>query len=138
MAHAPVDVLVAEFKDGEFHGQMARALTDLVERGVIHIIDLVFVRKDEDGNVAMIELDDLGDFSAAYAPLDGEYGGLLSDSDLAAATADLEPGTAAGLLVWENVWAADFVAALRSAGGQVVAYDRIPADVVDEAFAGID
>ena len=60
-----------------------------------------------------------------YDPLDGEYGGLLSDSDIAAATADLEPGTAAGLLVWENVWAADFVAALRSAGGQVVAYERI-------------
>ena len=68
MPHAPVDVLVAEFKGGEFHGQMASALTDLVERDVIHIIDLVFVRKDEEGNVTMVELDDLGDFSAAVRP----------------------------------------------------------------------
>ena len=138
MPHAPVDVLVAEFKGGEFHGQVARALTDLVERGLIHIIDLVFVRKDDEGNVTMLELDDLGDAAVAYAPVDGEYGGLLSDSDIAAATADLEPGTAAGLLVWENLWAAEFVAALREAGGQVVAYERIPADVVDEAFTDID
>jgi hypothetical protein len=138
MPHAPVDVLVAEFKGGEFHGQMASALTDLVERNLIHIIDLVFVRKDEEGTVTLVELDDLGDLGSVYGSLEGEYGGLLSDSDIAAATADLEPGTAAGLLVWENVWAADFVAALRSAGGQVVAYERIASDAVEDAFAGID
>ena len=138
MPHAPVDVLVAEFKGGEFHGQMASALTDLVERNLIHIIDLVFVRKDEEGTVTLVELDDLGDLGSVYGSLEGEYGGLLSDSDIAAATADLEPGTAAGLLVWENVWAADFVAALRSAGGRVVAYERIASDAVEDAFAGID
>jgi len=133
-----VDFLLARFEHGQFHGQMADALADLVDKGIIHIIDLVFVRKEDDGTITTFELDDLGELASAYNNVDGEAGGLLSQEDLQAAAEDLEPGTAAGLLVWENVWAQGFVEALRSAGGEVVAYDRIPAADIEQAYADLE
>jgi hypothetical protein len=138
MPLGPVDFLLARFEHGQFHGQMAEALADLVDKGIIHIIDLVFLRKEDDGTITTFEIDDLGELGSAYDDLDGEAGGLLSEEDLLAAAEDLEPGTAAGLLVWENVWAQGFVEALRSAGGEVIAYDRIPAADIEDAFAGLD
>jgi len=135
MPLGPVDFMFATFEGGEFHGQMAKALADLVEKGLIHVIDLVFIRKEEDGALTVLEIDELGDLALAYGDLDGEYGGLVSAGDLVEAAAELEPGTAAALLVWENVWAKDLADAMRSAGGQVLALERIPAEAVEASFA---
>ena len=138
MEIGPVDYLLATFVDGKFRGEMAVALADLVDKGLIHIIDLVFISKDADGSIIAQEIDALdGELSGTFATVDGEYGGLLSEADLALAAEDLPPGTAAGLLVWENVWAKDFATALRNAGGEVLAYDRIPAADIEQAFAGL-
>ncbi len=138
MEIGPVDYLLATFVDGKFRGEMAAALANLVDKGIIHIIDLVFISKAEDGSIIAQEIDALdGDLDGSYAKLDGEYGGLLSEADLALAAQDLPPGSAAGLLVWENVWAKDFATALRNAGGEVLAYDRIPADDIELAFADL-
>ncbi len=138
MEIGPVSYLLATFVDGKFRGEMAGALTDLVERGLIHIIDLVFISKAEDGSIIASEIDDLDDEQGGgYSTIEGEYGGLLSESDLAEAAADLMPGTAAGLLVWENVWARDFASALRNAGGEVLAFAQIPPEDVDLAFTGL-
>jgi hypothetical protein len=136
MEIGPVSYLLATFVDGKFRGEMAGALANLVDRGLIHIIDLVFISKAEDGSIIASEIDDLEDGSG-YATIEGEYGGLLSESDLTEAAADLPPGTAAGLLVWENVWAREFTTALRSAGGEVLAFAQIPAEDVDLAFADL-
>ena len=138
MPLGPVDFLLARFEQGQFHGQMASALADLVDKGLIHIIDLVFVRKEDDGSITAFELDDLGELGAAYDSVEGEAGGLLSEEDLAEAAAELEPGTAAALLVWENLWAKDFADAMRSAGGEVLAYERIPAGEIEAAYADLD
>jgi len=138
MPLGPVDFMFASFEGGEFHGQMAKALADLVEKGLIHIIDLVFIRKEEDGTLTTLEIDELGDLALAYGELEGEYGGLVSDEDLAEAAAELEPGTAAALLVWENVWAKDFADAMRSAGGQVLVLERIPAEAVEASYSELD
>lgn len=137
MATGPVNVLVVGFVDGDFHGQMATALADLIDRGLVRIQDLVFISKDAEGNVTAVELDALGDTADQYARLDGEIGGLLSEADLAHAGADLAPGTAAAVLVWENLWSRDFTAALSSAGGTVLGFHQIPADDVDAAFAAL-
>ena len=137
MATGPVNVMIVGFADGDFHGQMATAIADLIERGLVRVIDLVFVSKDTEGNVAAVELDALGTTADDYAGLDGEIGGLLSDEDLARAGAELAPGTAAAVLVWENLWSRDFQAALSSAGGTVLAFHQIPADDVDAAFAAL-
>src|ERR1700712_1069605 len=138
MEIGPVDYLLATFVDGKFRGEMAVALADLGDKGLIHIIDLVFISKDADGSIIAQEIDALdGELSGTFATVDGEYGGLLSEADLALAAEDLPPCTAAGLLVWENVWAKDFATALRNAGGEVLAYDRIPAADIEQAFAGL-
>jgi len=138
MPLGPVDFLLARFEHGQFHGQMASALADLVDKGLVHIIDLVFVRKEDDGTITAFELDDLGELGSAYDSVEGEAGGLLSEEDLQQAAAELEPGTAAGLLVWENLWAKDFADALRSAGGEVLAIERIPAAEIEAAYADLD
>ena len=134
----PVDIVVVGFDNDDFHGELATNLADLVESGLIHIIDLVFVRKDEDGTVAAIEVDNLDKRLAdAYADLDGESGGLLSDADLDFITADVPAGTSCGLLVYENVWARKLASSLRDAGGFVLFQDRIPAPEVEAAFAAL-
>ena len=139
MQRGPVDFLVAEFQEGSFHGGLTTAIARLVEQNIVHIIDLVFISKDADGNVEAIEIDALDDEAAEfYSGLDGEYGGLLSDEDLSAAGADLAPGSAAGLIVYENVWAREFLAALGEAGGTVISQARIPAEDVEVAFAGLE
>ncbi|RIJ71289.1 hypothetical protein D1871_14815 [Nakamurella silvestris] len=115
---------------------MAAALADLVDRGIIHVIDLVFVRKDSVGNVAVIELDDLDEATGAvYESLSGEYGGLLNDEDIENAASDLAAGTGEVLIVWENLWAAGLIAAIGAAGGTVAEDLHIPAEIAEQALA---
>jgi uncharacterized membrane protein len=126
----PVDYILVEWPGRQPNGEVAPHLVDLVDRGLIRILDLSFVTKDEDGIVAGIELADLGDGAAELEVFEGASSGLLSDDDLTEAAAALEPGTAAAVLVYENTWAAPFAAAVRRSGGQLVASGRIPVQAI--------
>jgi hypothetical protein len=125
----PVDYLVVEFPAdrANFSGEVAKELTALVDRDVVRILDLVLMRKNADGSV---EADELADVDKAevgeLARLEGDLALLLAADDVDAIGAALEPGSIAGVLVWENRWAGPFGAAVRRAGGQMVATGRIP------------
>jgi uncharacterized membrane protein len=131
----PIDYLLVEWPGRQPNGEVAPHLVDLVDRGLIRILDLAFVAKDEDGTVAGLELADLGDGAAELEVFEGASSGLLSDDDLTEAAAALEPGTSAAILVFENTWAAPFASAVRRSGGQLVASGRIP---VDDVLAALD
>jgi hypothetical protein len=136
MPLGPVEYILIAFPGNRFNGRIVPALHELVASGTIHIIDLLFIKKDAAGNVLVVELDSAADDEAApFADLDGEYGGLLSPEDIELAAADLPLDSSAGLLVWENVWAARFAEAVRGAGGQVIANERIPHAFVEAALA---
>jgi uncharacterized membrane protein len=126
----PVDYILVEWPGRQPNGEVAPHLVDLVDRGLIRILDLAFVTKDEDGTVAGIELADLGDGAGELEVFEGASSGLLSDDDLTEAAAALEPGTSAAILVFENTWAAPFAAAVRRSGGQLVASGRIPVQAI--------
>ncbi len=126
----PIDYLLVEWPGRQPNGEVAPHLIDLVERGLIRILDLSFVTKDEDGSVAGLELSDLGDGATELEVFEGASSGLLSDDDLTEAAAALEPGTSAAILVFENTWAAPFATADRRSGGQLVASGRIPVQAV--------
>ena len=132
----PVDYLVVEFPGSRMTGEGLPLLVDLVDRGIIRILDFVFVKKELDGSVTGLELTDIdGDGELDLAVFSGVSSGLLDDEDLAEAGGVLEPGSSAGVLVYENVWAAPFAAALRRGGGQLVASGRIP---VQALLASLD
>jgi hypothetical protein len=118
--------------------EAAPHLIDLVDRGLIRILDLVFHHKDEDGWLARLEISDLGDQVEAFADFEGAPSRLLSDEDTDEAGSALEPGTSAALLVYENRWAAPFASVLRRSGGQLVATGRIPIQAVLAALDAAD
>jgi hypothetical protein len=123
----PIDLVVIEFPDGEPKGEAAPLLVDLVDRGVIRILDLMFIRKDEDGTVTALEIGDFdGDGTVDLRVFEGASSGLLGDDDAESAGETLQPGSAAALIVFENRWAAPFATAIRRAGGQLAAFERIP------------
>jgi hypothetical protein len=126
----PIDYILVEWPGRQPNGEVAPHLVDLVDRGLIRILDLVFISKDEDGNLAALEIADLGGEVAELAVFEGASSGLLGDEDLEEAGGVLEPGTSAALLVFENSWAAPFVSAVRRSGGELVASGRIPAEDV--------
>jgi hypothetical protein len=122
----PIDYVVVEWPGQQPTGEAAPLLVDLVDRGLIRVLDLAFVTKGEDGSVARLEISDLGEQVEELGIFDGASSGLLSDDDVGDAGTALEPGTSAALLVYENSWAAPFAAAVRRSGGQLVASGRIP------------
>jgi dihydroorotase-like cyclic amidohydrolase len=126
----PIDYLVIEWPGRQPTGEAAPFLVDLVERGLIRILDLAFIAKAEDGSVAGLEISDLGQEVEELKVFEGASSGLLSEDDTAEAAAALEPGTSAALLVFENAWAAPFASALRRSGAQLVASGRIPVQAV--------
>jgi uncharacterized membrane protein len=131
----PVDYVVIEFPGMGMKGEGLSMLIDLTERGLIRILDLLFIAKQPDGTVTTVEVADLdGDGTLDLAVFDGARSGLLGDDDIAEAGAVLEPGSAAGILVYENRWAAPFVSALRRNGARLVASGRIPFDILIEAL----
>ena len=102
----------------------------LADRGIIRILDLAFIRKEEDGTVAALSLTELGDGTFDLSVFNGASSGLLGDDDIAEAATAVAPGCSAGILVYENSWAAPFAAALRRGGGQLVASGRIPVNAI--------
>jgi hypothetical protein len=123
----PIDYLVVEFPGSRMTGEGLPLLVDLVDRGVIRVLDLLFVQKDRDGAVHGVQLADVdGDGELDLTVFDGAASGLLGDEDIEDAGSVLQPGSSAGILVYENVWAAPFASAVRRGGGQLVASGRIP------------
>ena len=127
----PIDYLVVEFPGSRMTGEGLPLLVDLVDRGIIRILDLVFVKKELDGSVRGMAIADLDkDGKLDLAVFEGASSGLLDQEDLDQAGGVLEPGSSAGLLVYENRWAAPFARELRRGGGQLVASGRIPVQAV--------
>lgn len=136
MSIGPVEYMIVAFPGNQFKGEIAPALAELVESGTIRIIDLAFVMKDADGNVAALEATDVdSDIGKAFASIESEMGGLLNAEDLEAAGEEMEPNSSAALLVWEDLWAAKLADAIRDAGGQLFDLERIPHEV---AFAAVE
>jgi hypothetical protein len=123
----PVDWIVVEFPGSRFNGQIAPALLDLVERDLVRVLDLLVLKKDDDGSLEAFELSDLdaGEIGELRT-YESELAMLLSEEDVTSLAAAIEPGSSAAVLVWENTWAAPFASAVRRSGGQLVASGRIP------------
>jgi len=127
----PIDYLTLEFPKARLTGEGLAALVDLVDRGIIRILDLRFIKREDDGSFSALAVSDFdGDGTLDLAIFEGVESGLLDDDDLGQAASVIAPGSAAGLLVYENTWAGPFVSAMRRAGADVVASGRIPAEDV--------
>ena len=134
-ALGPVDYLIVDFPTGEssFTGEMAEELVRLVAAGTIRVIDVVILSKDDDGVVEAIELSDLDELGPLEA-LEAELADFLAEEDIENLAAAMEPGSVAGVLVYENVWAAPFGSAARHAGGQLIASGRVPIQDIVVSF----
>lgn len=126
----PIDYILVEWPGRQPNGEVAPHLIDLVDRGLIRILDLAFIAKDEDGRVQALEIADVGGEVRELSIFEGAPSGLLSGEDVEAAGGVMEPGTAAALLVFENSWAAPLATAVRRSGGQLAASGRIPVQAV--------
>ena len=134
----PVDYLVVEWSGKQPTGAAAPLLIDLVDRGLIRVLDLAFIAKGEDGSVAALEISDLAESDSEFAVFEGASSDLISDDDIDDAGTALEPGTSAAVLVYENRWAAPFAAALRDSGAELVASGRIPIQNIVAALDAAD
>jgi hypothetical protein len=127
----PIDYLALEFPGARLTGEGLTILLDLVDRGIVRLLDLRALKRETDGTVRAVEITDLdGDGTLDLAIFEGIGSGLLDDDDLAQAEELVQPGDAVALLVYENTWAGPFVSAMRRAGAEVIASGRIPADEV--------
>lgn len=137
MPFGPVELLVIEFPGSHFTGEITPALAELVQNNTISIIDLLVIHKDAAGNVVVLEINDLDDddYAVFDAALPDELAGLLTEDDALSIAAALPNNYTAGLLLFENTWAARFAQAVRSARGEVVLNERIPHAVIEELIA---
>jgi uncharacterized membrane protein len=134
---APVEYIVIDFPGSKFDGSIVPALVDLVDKRIVRILDLVFVKKDDNGDILVFEfdqLDEIGDFSS----LEGEAGDFLSDDDVLGLAEDIPLGSSALFIVWEDLWAADLGRAIRDAGGEVLIGGRLPHGVVTDIISSIE
>jgi Family of unknown function (DUF6325) len=125
----PIDYIVLEWPGRQPKGDAVPAIIDLVERGIIRVLDIALMVKGDDGSVAAVDLGDLDDTSG-FGVFEGASSGLIGQADLEEAAEALNPGTSAAVLVWENLWAAPVAVALRRSGGQLVASGRIEIQAV--------
>lgn len=131
----PVDYVVIEFPAGaqHFSGEVAGALADLVEAGTIRVLDVLVLAKDADGSVEAMELDDLDEMDELRV-VEAQLAEILAEEDVEHLAAAMEPGSVAGVVIWENTWAAPFGSAARRAGGQLIASGRIPIQAIAAAL----
>jgi uncharacterized protein DUF6325 len=135
----PVDYIVVEFPGSKFNGEIAPALVSLVERGIIRVLDVLILQKDDNGTLEASELSDLDESEAgSLRGFETELAMLLSEDDVIAVAEAIEPGTTAAVLVWENTWAVPFATAVRHSGGQLVASGRIPIQAIAAAIEADD
>jgi hypothetical protein len=135
----PISYLIVQFPGNKMTGEGLPILVDMVDRGLVRILDLVFVTRGEDGSMAMVELQDLdanGEIDVAV--FDGVSSGLVDESDLADAAEVVQPGSSAGILIFENRWATPFVQALRRGGAELVAAGYIPHDDIAAALDALE
>jgi hypothetical protein len=125
----PIDYILLEWPGEQPKGDVVPLILDLVDRGIIRILDVALMAKGEDGSVAALDLGDLEE-GTSFAEFEGASAGLLGQEDLEEAASALQPGTSAAVLVWENRWAAPVAVALRRSGGQLVASGRIPVQAI--------
>ena len=135
----PIDYVVMEWQGKvPTTGEVQPLLLELVDRGIIRILDIAFLTKHEDGSVSAIDIGDLKQVAAAFADFEGASSGLLGYEDFEEAAAALDPGTSAAVLVWENRRAAPVAAALRRSGGQLVASGRVPVQAILAALDEVE
>jgi hypothetical protein len=132
----PVEYLILGFPGNMFTGQIVPELAKLIDSGLVRIIDLTFITKDAAGHVDVVEYDAVEEL-AAFAGLDAEVGGILTDEDVAYAAQALEPNSSAALLVWEDTWATPFAVAVRNANGVILEGARIPREIIEEAIGAL-
>jgi uncharacterized membrane protein len=132
----PVEYVVIQFPGNQFKGEIAPAISGLVDRGLVRIIDLVFVKKDSDGDVSYFEFDELAE-AATFGHIDAEVDGVVSDADISEIAAAVPLDSSALLIVWEDLWASELATAVRDAGGELVAGGRVPHDQLVTALAGL-
>ncbi len=137
MAIGPVEYAIIEFPGSRFNGGIAPALGELIESGKIRLLDLVFITKDAEGDVLIVEFDEHDDL-AAFGELDGEVGGLLTPEDLAHAADGIQPGSSAALLIWEDTWALPLVESIRDSGGVLIEGMRIPHELIEAALGELE
>jgi len=127
----PVDYAVVEFPAGasNFTGEMAKELVALVDSRTIRLIDALIITKAQDGSLEATELSDVGDLGE-LRELEAQLAELLAEEDVVHLAAAMEPGSTAGVLIWENLWAAPFASAARRSGGQLIANGRIPIQAI--------
>jgi uncharacterized membrane protein len=135
----PIDYLAVEFPDGQLKGEGLRALLELVDRGIIQILDLRVVKRETDGSYTAAAVADFdGDGALDLAVFSGIESGLLDDDDLQQAADLVQPGSAVAVLLYENTWAGPFVSAMRSVGAEVISSGRIPATTVLDALEALE
>lgn len=136
VAVGPVEYLVVAFPGSRFTGAIAPALADAVASKAVRILDLAFVYRAEDGTIESVELEDLDpDDLVAFEPVEGEVTGLLNSDDIRQLGESVPPGSSAALIVWEDLWAVPLTKAVRASGGQLIAHERIPAEVAEAAVS---
>jgi hypothetical protein len=137
--HGPIDYLAVEFPEARMRGEGLAALLDLVDRGIIRLLDLRAVTRESDGTFTAVAITDLdNDGTLDLAVFEGVESGLLDDDDLQRAADLIEPGKVVALLVYENTWAIPFVNAMRGVGAELIASGRIPADEVIAALDALE
>jgi hypothetical protein len=138
-AMGPISYLIVQFPGNKMTGEGFPILVDLVERGLIRILDLLFVTRDTDGSMRTVELGEIDrDGRTDLAVFEGASSGLLDDSDVADAASVIDPGSSAGILVFENRWATSFTQALRRGGAELVAAGYIPQDAIVSSLDATD
>ncbi|MGA3147607.1 MAG: DUF6325 family protein [Acidimicrobiales bacterium] len=133
MPLGPVEYIVVSFPGNQFNGKIAPELVALVESGTVRILDLIFIGKNAEGEVLGFEIDELADM-VGFDKLPGEVGGLIGADDIEFIGSQLEPNSSAALLIWEDVWAAPFAAAVLDSGGVLLQGARIPHDLIQSAL----
>jgi hypothetical protein len=134
MRSGPIDLVLLRFPGNQFNGSIAPALRDVVDKGIIRVVDILFVFKDTDGTVGSLEVGALTpELDQAFIDVNGELGGGLLDSeDVADIANDLDTNSSIVVLAVENVWAVPFIEAVRQSGGELVDQARVPSEVVDD------
>ncbi len=133
MSFGPIELVVINFPGNKFNGEVAPALGDLIKKGVIRVIDIIFATKDKKGHVEVVELSELDDQTyKTFEPLVSDVEGLMSQEDVASLTESMANNSSAGIMLFENTWAAEFTDAVASADGEVVMNARIPRQVIEK------